>query len=54
MTERNFAGLLRALHDGRVDFILVGGLAAVLQGAPVSTFDPARLSTPGGRIASYY
>ena len=30
---------LRALHDGGVDFILVGGLAAVLHGAPVDTFD---------------
>lgn len=30
---------LRSLHDGGVDFILVGGLAAVLNGAPVHTYD---------------
>jgi predicted nucleotidyltransferase len=30
---------LRALHDGGVEFILVGGLAAAVNGAPVSTFD---------------
>ena len=39
MTEHNFAGLLRALCDGRVNFIVVGGLAAVLHGAPISTLD---------------
>src|ERR1700733_12788319 len=30
---------LRALSEGRVDFILVGGLSAVLSGAPVHTYD---------------
>jgi hypothetical protein len=30
---------LRALRDGRVDFIVVGGVAAVLDGAPINTFD---------------
>ena len=30
---------LRALHDGGVDFIVVGGVAAVLDGAPITTFD---------------
>jgi predicted nucleotidyltransferase len=30
---------LRTLHDARVEFILVGGLAAVLNGAPVHTYD---------------
>jgi predicted nucleotidyltransferase len=30
---------LRALVDGGVDFILVGGVAAVACGAPVNTFD---------------
>src|SRR3974377_14843 len=29
---------LRALRDGAVDFIVVGGVAAVLDGAPVYTF----------------
>ncbi len=31
--------LLRALTDGDVRFIVVGGLAAVAQGAPIVTFD---------------
>ncbi len=31
--------LLRELLNGEVEFILVGGLAAVAQGAPVTTFD---------------
>ena len=34
-----FLELLRALVDGGVDFVVVGGVAAVLEGAPVSTFD---------------
>lgn len=34
-----FLDILRALGRHRVDFILVGGVAAVLEGAPVSTFD---------------
>jgi hypothetical protein len=39
MPERKLIATLRALHDGNVEFILVGGLAAVLHGAPVDTFD---------------
>jgi len=39
MPERKLIATLRALHDGGVEFILVGGLAAVLHGAPVNTFD---------------
>ena len=31
--------MLRALHDARVEFVVVGGLAAVLDGAPINTFD---------------
>jgi len=31
--------MLRVLRGHQVDFIVVGGVAAVLQGAPVSTFD---------------
>lgn len=34
-----FQALLRALVDERVEFIIVGGVAAVLEGAPISTFD---------------
>jgi predicted nucleotidyltransferase len=39
MPERKLIATLRALHQGGVEFIVVGGLAAVLQGAPVDTFD---------------
>jgi hypothetical protein len=39
MPEGKLIATLRALHDGGIDFILVGGLAAVLNGAPVDTFD---------------
>ncbi len=31
--------ILRALHTGNVDFILAGGLAAVILGAPLHTWD---------------
>jgi hypothetical protein len=31
--------MLRALHDADVEFVIVGGLAAVLHGAPINTFD---------------
>jgi len=34
-----FRELLQLLVEGRVDFVIVGGVAAVLEGAPVSTFD---------------
>jgi len=34
-----FADLLRVLNEHGVEYVLVGALAAVLQGAPVSTFD---------------
>jgi predicted nucleotidyltransferase len=39
MPERSFSSIIRALRDGAVDFILVGGLAAVVCGVPVDTFD---------------
>ena len=39
MPERKVIATLRALHDGGVEFILVGGLAAVVNGAPINTFD---------------
>jgi predicted nucleotidyltransferase len=39
MPENKPAAVLRAFAAGGVDFILVGGLAAVLNGAPVNTFD---------------
>src|ERR1035437_404500 len=46
MADSSFLTALRALHEGGVEFVIVGGLAAVLNGAPVNTFDldivPAR------------
>jgi hypothetical protein len=39
MAEGRFSQTLRALHEGRIDFILVGGLSAVLNGVPVNTYD---------------
>jgi predicted nucleotidyltransferase len=39
MPELRYTATLRVLHDAGVDYILVGGLAAVLNGAPVNTFD---------------
>lgn len=35
----DLSALLRGLNEAGVEFILVGGLAAVVQGAPVTTFD---------------
>ncbi len=39
MPASDFLAALRTLYEGGVQFIVVGGLAAVLNGAPVSTFD---------------
>jgi hypothetical protein len=39
MQESKFASCLIALKQSGSEFILVGGLAAVLQGAPVQTYD---------------
>lgn len=38
-TEPDFEAILEALADAGVEFIVVGGVCAVLHGAPVSTFD---------------
>lgn len=35
----DFLAILRTLREHGVDFIVVGGVGAVLQGAPVTTFD---------------
>jgi len=35
----NLSALLKGLSEAGVEFIVVGGLAAVTQGAPVTTFD---------------
>lgn len=39
MPVLRFTDTLRAFHEAGVEFILVGGLAAALNGAPVNTFD---------------
>jgi predicted nucleotidyltransferase len=39
MPKRELIAPLRALHDGGVEFMVVGGVATVLNGAPVGTFD---------------
>jgi predicted nucleotidyltransferase len=39
MPASNFRGLLRVLASHGVEFVVVGGVSAVLQGAPVNTFD---------------
>ncbi len=35
----DLSALLKKLNEASVEFILVGGLAAVVQGAPITTFD---------------
>lgn len=37
--SRRFLGLIRALLRHKVDFIVVGGVAALLEGAPIVTLD---------------
>jgi hypothetical protein len=39
MPESDFLAALGALHQGGVKFVAVGGLAVVLNGAPVPTCD---------------
>ncbi len=39
ITGRDLTSILAALGAGGVEFILVGGLAAVTQGAPITTHD---------------
>jgi hypothetical protein len=38
-TTADLEGLLRALADANVEFIIVGGVAAVLHGVPINTHD---------------
>ena len=38
-TSANLSSILEGLLAADIDFILVGGLAAVVQGAPVTTMD---------------
>ncbi len=39
MAKTDFLGVLRTLNRHGVDYLVVGGVAAALHGAPVSTFD---------------
>lgn len=39
MTTQSFRRILELLEQHQVDYVIVGGVAAVLQGAPVTTFD---------------
>jgi len=39
MPATDFLAVIHALSEHCVDFIVVGGVAAVLEGAPISTFD---------------
>jgi len=39
MAERRLTAMIRALRDPGIEFLVVGGLSAVLNGAPVNTFD---------------
>src|ERR1035438_4811567 len=39
MPKPDYIAILRVLVEHRVDFIVVGGVGAVLQGAPIMTFD---------------
>jgi hypothetical protein len=41
----DFEGLLKTLLAGRVDFILVGGVAATVHGAARATYDIAIVSS---------
>lgn len=38
-SKTEFVRILRTLSKSGVDFIVVGGMGAVLQGAPIATFD---------------
>lgn len=39
MAASNFREILRVLARHHVEFVVVGGVSAVLQGAPINTFD---------------
>ena len=41
--------VLRALHNRDVDYVLIGGVAAVLQGSPLPTYDIDLTPAPGTR-----
>lgn len=57
MTELDPEGLVAALADHEVDYVLIGAFAAVLQGSPLPTQDvdicPARNPANIARLASF-
>ncbi|MCU1237011.1 MAG: hypothetical protein JWP63_4978 [Candidatus Solibacter sp.] len=54
MADSDFLSALRTLREGGVEFVVVGGLAAVLNGAPINTYDldivPSRDEENVGRL----
>jgi hypothetical protein len=38
-TSTDFLAILQRLREHEIDFIVVGGVCAILQGAPITTFD---------------
>lgn len=56
MATQSFQRILEKLDEYGVDYIVAGGVAAVLRGAPVTTFDDVRDKAPevniGGRSVS--
>ena len=41
--------VLRALHEREVEYVLIGGVAAILQGSPLPTYDIDITPAPGAR-----
>ncbi len=41
--------VLRALHVREVEYVLIGGVAAILQGSPLPTYDIDIATAPGAR-----
>lgn len=41
--------VIRALHHRNVDYVLIGGVAAILQGSPLPTYDIDITPAPGAR-----
>jgi hypothetical protein len=60
MQTHSFRRILEILEQHRVEYVVVGGVAAVLQGAPVTTFDldalisvnPANVDKVAGALAA--
>jgi hypothetical protein len=46
--------MLRALHDAQVEFVVVGGLAAVLDGAPINTLQQTLINRFDAAVAQMH